>query len=222
MLAGSRPRHGDPTQRRAASGRTARASPGRIRTTSGSGSTTSTSRSPRRRRASTRSCSTTSASRPTATSRRRSSTEQAQGAEGRHDRPVRRSTPATGSSRSACASRPRSSGSRRPRDGHRPAARGSSAQYLDAIYPMVYPSHFGPGEYHSPIRTPSPASPSRFALHDFRREASRPDGDARSLAPGLLPRARPTASADVQAQIDAARRAKPAGYLLWNADGRLH
>ena len=65
------------------------------------------------------------------------------------------------------------------------------AQHLDAIYPMVYPSHFGPGEYSlDDPNARTRASTVARALRDFRRDAPRARHAARPVAPGLLARPR--------------------------------
>src|SRR4029078_4171384 len=44
------------------------------------------------------------------------------------------------------------------------------APSLDAIYPMVYPSHFGSGEYNIPSPDDAPGATVTMALRQFRRE----------------------------------------------------
>jgi hypothetical protein len=92
------------------------------------------------------------------------------------------------------------------------------APYLDHVYPMTYPSLFGPGELglSDPGRTPG-ATVDR-ALRRFEKKLR---GRAVLMVPwvqdftleiryGLQ---------QVRAQIDAARRAGAKGYLLWNPRG---
>ena len=43
-------------------------------------------------------------------------------------------------------------------------------RYLDAIYPMVYPSHFGPGEYNLDDPNSNPGATVAYALRDFNSE----------------------------------------------------
>ena len=92
-------------------------------------------------------------------------------------------------------------------------------RYLDAIYPMVYPRTSGRASTTSTTRTPNPGATVAYALRDFNRELAGTKGADHPLAPGLLLGRRTYALADVQAQIDSARRAKAGGYLLWNAAG---
>ena len=44
------------------------------------------------------------------------------------------------------------------------------APYVDALYPMVYPSHFGPGEYGIPDPDAYPGRTVARAVLDFRRQ----------------------------------------------------
>ena len=92
------------------------------------------------------------------------------------------------------------------------------AKIVDAIYPMVYPSHYGPGEYGlaSPVSTPG-RTVGR-SLRDFRRQMRR--GRAQ-LVPWLedFSFSGTTTLDHVQDQIRAARRWKSGGFLLWNPSG---
>jgi hypothetical protein len=92
------------------------------------------------------------------------------------------------------------------------------AKIVDAISPMVYPSHYGSGEHGlaSPVSTPGKTVGR--SLRDFRRQMRR--GKAQ-LVPWLEDfsfSGTPTL-AHVQEQIRAARRWKTGGFLLWNAAG---
>jgi hypothetical protein len=99
--------------------------------------------------------------------------------------------------------------------GQRPEKLG---QYLDTIYPMVYPSHFGPGEYNLTDPNAQPGRTVGLALRDFDRQLT--GLDAR-LVPWLqdFSLGRTYSLVDVQDQIEAARDAGAEGYLLWNAAG---
>ncbi len=92
------------------------------------------------------------------------------------------------------------------------------ARYVDAMYPMVYPSHFGAGEYNLDDPNASPGATVHYSLVHFRRELRR--GKAQ-LIPWLqdFSYGREYGRADVLAQIDAARRVGVRGYLLWNPLG---
>ena len=93
------------------------------------------------------------------------------------------------------------------------------AKYVDAVYPMVYPSHYNPGEYDLPDPSAAPGQTVSLSLRDFENAML---GRKALLIPWLedfsLTSPHP-ALADVRAQIDAARRAKTRGFLLWNPEG---
>jgi hypothetical protein len=92
------------------------------------------------------------------------------------------------------------------------------SKIVDAIYPMVYPSHYGSGEYglRSPVSVPG-RTVGR-SLRDFRRQMRR--GKAQ-LVPWLEDFSfnGTTTLTHVQEQIRAARRWKSGGFLLWNPSG---
>ncbi len=92
------------------------------------------------------------------------------------------------------------------------------SKYVDAIYPMVYPSHYGPGEYGLEDPNASPGPTVEWSLSHFRREVKRSDA---VLIPWLqdFSYGRTYGLADVRAQIDAARLMGARGYLLWNPLG---
>jgi hypothetical protein len=92
------------------------------------------------------------------------------------------------------------------------------SKIVDAIYPMVYPSHYGPGEYGLDSPVSVPGKTVGRSLRDFRRQMKR--GKAQ-LVPWLEDfsfTGSPTLE-HVQDQIYAARRWKSGGFLLWNAAG---
>jgi hypothetical protein len=91
-------------------------------------------------------------------------------------------------------------------------------RYLDAIYPMVYPSHYGSGEYDLEDPNAAPGATVAYSLRDFNRELARTRA---KIIPWLqdFSLGRTYTLADIQEQIDSARRAKTSGYLLWNAAG---
>ncbi len=92
------------------------------------------------------------------------------------------------------------------------------SKYVDAVYPMVYPSHYGAGEYGLADPNAAPGETVQYALSHFRREL-------RSSKAIMIPwlqdfsYGRTYGLADVQAQIAAARQLGARGYLLWNAAG---
>jgi hypothetical protein len=89
---------------------------------------------------------------------------------------------------------------------------------LDAVYPMVYPSHFASGEYNMPDPNADPGRTVAFALQDFRRQMA---GKRARLIPWLqdFSLGRAYTIDDVRAQILAAREARTRGFMLWNAGG---
>jgi hypothetical protein len=92
------------------------------------------------------------------------------------------------------------------------------ARHLDAIYPMVYPSHYGPGEYNLDDPNAVPGITVARSLRDFRRALR---GQKTELVPWLqdFSLGRDYTLEDVQAQILAARDANARGFLLWNPSG---
>jgi hypothetical protein len=99
--------------------------------------------------------------------------------------------------------------------GQRP---GLLARYLDTVYPMVYPSHYNSGEYNIADPDAEPGRTVSFSLLDFRRKL---EGEPADIVPWLqdFSLGRTYHLADVKQQIEAARRAGTAGFMLWNANG---
>jgi hypothetical protein len=92
------------------------------------------------------------------------------------------------------------------------------ALHLDSIYPMVYPSHYGSGQYDLPDPNAVPGITVARSLKDFRRALR---GRPALLIPWLqdFSLGREYTAADVQAQIQAARDQGLKGFLLWNPVG---
>jgi len=92
------------------------------------------------------------------------------------------------------------------------------SKIVDAIYPMVYPSHYGPGEFGLANPVSVPGRTVGRSLRDFRRQMRR--GKAQ-LVPWLedFSFTGTTTPEHVQEQIRAARRWKAGGFLLWNPSG---
>ena len=92
------------------------------------------------------------------------------------------------------------------------------SRYVDAVYPMVYPSHFNPGEYGIPVPDDAPGTVVSRSLADFRRTLE--DRKAR-LTPWLqdFSLGRAYTPEDVKLQIAAARARGTQGFLLWNPEG---
>jgi hypothetical protein len=94
----------------------------------------------------------------------------------------------------------------------------SLSRYLDAIYPMVYPSHFGGGEYNLPDPNAQPGRTVALALRDFAVALT---GRKTRLVPWLqdFSLGREYTIDDIRAQVQAARDAQSEGFLLWNPSG---
>jgi hypothetical protein len=92
------------------------------------------------------------------------------------------------------------------------------ARYVDAIYPMVYPSHYRSGEHGLDDPSGEPGLTVSRSLIDFKRELR---GRKAKLIPWLedFSLGRTRTPEEVRAQIDAARNAGVSGYLLWNPLG---
>jgi hypothetical protein len=92
------------------------------------------------------------------------------------------------------------------------------ARIVDAIYPMVYPSHYGPGELGLSDPSAVPGRTVGRSLRDFRRQMR---GGRAKLIPWLedFTLGGTTTVDKVQQQIRAARRWKTSGFLLWNPSG---
>jgi hypothetical protein len=91
------------------------------------------------------------------------------------------------------------------------------APYVDTLYPMVYPSHFGPGEYGIPDPDAYPGRTVARAVLDFRRQLK---GKV-TLIPWLqdFSLQHHYTLIEVTDQIAATRRQHTGGYLLWNPEG---
>jgi hypothetical protein len=96
---------------------------------------------------------------------------------------------------------------------------GRLAKYVDAVYPMTYPSHYNAGEFNLPDPSASPGETVAFSLRDFQNVML---GRKAMLIPWLEDFSLTSAHRppeEVQAQIDAARRSHAKGFLLWNPEG---
>jgi hypothetical protein len=92
------------------------------------------------------------------------------------------------------------------------------ARHLDAIYPMVYPSHYGAGEYGLDDPNGLPGITVARSLRDFRRALL---GEETLLVPWLqdFSLGQNYTLEDLRAQVLAARDAGSKGFLLWNPAG---
>jgi hypothetical protein len=92
------------------------------------------------------------------------------------------------------------------------------SQYVDAVYPMVYPSHYNSGEYGISVPDDWPGQTVSHSLGDFRRAL---EGRRARLIPWLqdFSLGRTYTLQDVRDQIYAARAYHTNGFLLWNPEG---
>jgi hypothetical protein len=92
------------------------------------------------------------------------------------------------------------------------------APFVDAIYPMVYPSHYVSGEYGIVDPDSRPGTTVAYSLRDFREKVR---GRKAKLIPWLqdFSLGRTYSLEDVQDQIQAARLEHSKGFMLWNAAG---
>jgi hypothetical protein len=92
------------------------------------------------------------------------------------------------------------------------------SQYVDAVYPMVYPSHYNPGEYGISDPNAAPGETVTRSLEDFARAL---EGRKTRVTPWLqdFSLGRTYTIEDVLAQVAAARGQHTGGFLLWNAEG---
>ena len=95
---------------------------------------------------------------------------------------------------------------------------GQVGEVVDAIYPMVYPSHYRPGEFGLPDPNAAPGKTVSYSLRDFRAKLA---GTKATLVPWLqdFSLGRTYTAADVGAQVAAARQYATGGFMLWNASG---
>jgi hypothetical protein len=92
---------------------------------------------------------------------------------------------------------------------------------VDAISPMVYPSHFGSGQLGLQDPDAAPGTTVAYALDDFAR---RLQGTKARLVPWLqdFSLGKTYELTDVQDQVLSARRSGAQGFLLWNPQCVYH
>jgi hypothetical protein len=92
------------------------------------------------------------------------------------------------------------------------------AHYVDALYPMVYPSHYRSGEFNIVDPDARPGTTVAYSLRDFQRAVQ---GRKAVLIPWLqdFSLGRSYSLADVQDEIQAARLEHVKGFMLWNPSG---
>jgi hypothetical protein len=93
------------------------------------------------------------------------------------------------------------------------------SDYVDYVAPMVYPSHWGPGEYGVADPGAQPYEITARSLADF---ASLAEGGSMSIIPWLqaFSLQHHYGPEEVRAQIDAAKSVGIDSFLLWNASCR--
>jgi hypothetical protein len=91
------------------------------------------------------------------------------------------------------------------------------SRYVDAIYPMTYPSHYNKGEFDLTDPDQFPGQTVAHSLLDFRRAVK---GRTR-LIPWLqdFSIVHHYGRLEVDDEVSAARRQHVAGFMLWNPDG---
>ncbi len=92
------------------------------------------------------------------------------------------------------------------------------ARYLDALSPMVYPSHFGPGQYGLPDPQAQPGMTVGYALSDFNAAIR---GSGTELVPWIqdFTMGKKFTLADIKDEILAVRNSESRGFLIWNPSG---
>lgn len=95
------------------------------------------------------------------------------------------------------------------------------AEHADYIAPMVYPSHWGPGEYDVAQPNSSPYKIVKRSLADFARQA---EGSGARIVPWLQDFSLGVSygDAEVAAQVKAAQDNDMDSFILWNAGARYH
>ncbi|HWC67674.1 MAG TPA: putative glycoside hydrolase [Acidimicrobiales bacterium] len=96
------------------------------------------------------------------------------------------------------------------------------APHVDYVSPMVYPSHWGPGEYGVPDPVRQPAEIVERSVLDFQRVVA---GSGAAVVPWLQDFTYGGVAygpAEVTAQIDAAMGSGARGFLLWNPGSTYH
>ena len=93
------------------------------------------------------------------------------------------------------------------------------ASAVDALSPMVYPSHFGAGQFGLDDPQAVPGTTVGYALSDFNAAIR---GTKAELVPWIQDFSmggRNFTLADIQDEILAVRHSGARGFLIWNASG---
>ena len=93
------------------------------------------------------------------------------------------------------------------------------ARHVDYVAPMLYPSHWVPGEYDVGNPNRQPFDIVKAALADFQAKMA---GTGKTLVPWIqdFSLGHPYGPPEVRAQIDAAAQLGVGDWLLWNAGAR--
>jgi hypothetical protein len=94
---------------------------------------------------------------------------------------------------------------------------GKLRNTLDAFYPMIYPSHFGSGQFNieDPDGTPGPTIAA--AMADWRLRTNGGTADLRPWLQDFTMGNKEYTVREVREQISAADASGAGGWLLWNA-----
>jgi hypothetical protein len=94
------------------------------------------------------------------------------------------------------------------------------APYVDYVAPMVYPSHWGPGEYGVANPNGQPGDIVERSLADFHRVTAGTDTAVVPWLQAFNSRGVTYGPAEIKAQVDAADRVGSSGFLLWNSGSK--
>jgi hypothetical protein len=94
------------------------------------------------------------------------------------------------------------------------------APYVDYVAPMVYPSHWGPGEYGVANPNSQPGDIVERSLADFHRVTAGTDTAVVPWLQAFSSRGVTYGPAEIKAQVDAADRVGSSGFLLWNSGSK--
>jgi hypothetical protein len=94
------------------------------------------------------------------------------------------------------------------------------APYVDYVAPMVYPSHWGPGEYGVANPNGQPGDIVERSLVDFHRVTAGTDTAVVPWLQAFSSRGVTYGAAEIKAQVDAADRVGSSGFLLWNSGSK--
>ncbi len=94
---------------------------------------------------------------------------------------------------------------------------GKLRNTLDAFYPMIYPSHFGSGQFNIDDPDDAPGPTITAAMADWRRRTNGGTAELRPWLQDFTMGEREYGLAEVREQIAAAEATGAGGWLLWNA-----